>query len=154
MSQPDNIVLKKITLLGSFLLIVFSASQAYSEESLTYKTFLTTDPKIQKNSNTFDCNDKIYITSQFTNITKGTHTLKAIWINPSNEIEQTASHNFEATKTVYHGWLWIKLHSPMGGSIFGDLNPNQGMAKYVGFWTVHFYLDDKKIASKTFQINC
>lgn len=149
-----DIIKKNTSIISILILLLFSASQSYSNDNLAYKTYLTTDPKIEINNNTFDCNDKIYLTSKFTNITKGKHTIKAVWISPSNEIEQTASHEFTTSKNTYSGWLWLKLHSPLGGAIFGDLNPNQGMAKYVGFWTVHFYLDDKKIDSKTFQITC
>lgn len=119
-----------------------------------HQTILTTDPAIKRDIDSFDCSDKIFVTANLKKISKGKHKLKAIWINPSKATEQVAEHKFQTSKNTYYGWLWLKLTPPTGGAILGALSPNSGMSEYIGIWTVHLYLDDKKIDSKVFQVSC
>ena len=145
---------KCLTLSLLFISSLYIVTPSYGAENNTIKIFLATDPGLQENNDSFHCTEKIYISAHFSDIKIGKHSLEAVWINPSQEVEQRASHEFEATKNTYYAWLWLKLESPIGGALFGGLNPNQDMAKYIGFWTVHLYFDGNKIETKTFQVTC
>lgn len=145
---------QKLTILVLLILLLWQTPSNGESNISNFKTYLTTDSKVKLDIGSFDCKDKIYITIDFQKISSEKHSIKAIWINPSNSTEQIATHDFQTSSGKYFGWLWLKLNPPTGSAILGDLSPNNGMSDFIGFWNVYLYLDDEKIDYKTFQVTC
>ena len=103
-----------------------------------------------KETDQFDCREKVYIDFTFEAEEGSNHILEAFWVRPDGKQQEYTRHELIGNRA----WLWLKLHSSFGGKLLGGIDPSVGMDDFIGKWKVKIRVDGKDTGKKTFYVAC
>ena len=153
LTTKNNVSLLLLTL----LLFSFNATAASEliQSNIIYTTLESDNaqPSSDQKQN-FDCSDKIYAVLELTNFNKGRHALSLRWLDPAQEERERVDYPFTVTQKETRLWGWLSLIRPKGAGMIQWINPAAGLEEFIGPWTIEAYIDNKKIASNTFSVDC
>ena len=102
----------------------------------------------------FECTDKIYTVVELENFPMGRHELSILWIDPAETSREHTKYAFHVRQKETRLWAWLRLSRATGAGMLQWLNPAAGLEEFIGPWTVEVRIDNKKIATKNFQVSC
>ncbi|NND00152.1 MAG: hypothetical protein HKN85_08220 [Gammaproteobacteria bacterium] len=102
----------------------------------------------------FDCSDKIYTVVDLSRYPLGKHELSILWIDPADSSREHTQYAFHVRENETRLWAWLSLSRAQGAAMLQWLNPAAGLEEFIGPWTVEVRIDNRKIASKNFEVSC
>ena len=102
----------------------------------------------------FECSDKVFAVLELDNSTPGKHSLSFRWNDPKDEEKERVDYPFTVTDKTTRLWAWLNLIRSRGAGMITWINPAAGLEEFIGPWTVDAYVDDKKVASSSFSVDC
>lgn len=117
---------------------------AHSEEKI---------PSVEPMS-AFDCSEMIYSVAHFGSLERGRYDFEVVWNDPTGKQREKTEFSFHTLGGEKRVWAWIKLHRPTGSSFFSFFDPTAGMEDFIGQWKILFRLNGKKVAQKSFTVDC
>ena len=158
MPHPPSRTSNNISLIIlAFLLLGFNPIEASAAASkhLLYTSIESNNAQPSSDQKQyFDCSDKIYAVLELTNFTKGRHALSLRWFDPAQEEREKVDYPFTVTQKETRLWGWLNLIRPKGAGMIQWINPAAGLEEFIGPWTIEAYINNKKIASNTFSVDC
>lgn len=163
----SNIHKKAITFMMAFLfllsLVIPRAQASEPHSGHTDDEFKATlyfalegegsQPKTKQKTH-FECSDKVYAVLELDNIARGKHSLSIRWNDPKDEEKERVDYPFTVTGETTRMWAWLNLIRSRGAGMITWINPAAGLEEFIGPWTVDAYVDDKKVASSSFSVDC
>ena len=142
------------------VLLCTSPFQAEAAKETEYKVYLTakseSDVPLFEAANQFACRDKIYGVVEISGQggDNSSHTLFATWRNPSGEDQEVTEYPFQLINGSARVWVWLKLHRSAESSLTQFLNPTGGLEEFAGEWQLRIRIDDRPVATRTFELLC
>lgn len=96
----------------------------------------------------FSCNDKIYAVFNTEKIDGGVFTFQ--WFTPPNPERKLEKEEIEDGAKDWI-WSWISYES---SSFTPNIEPNAGLEKFVGVWTLKVFYEQNIILEKRFTVLC
>lgn len=109
-----------------------------------------TDQPGGKETDQFNCRNKVYIDFIFDAEKGSNHLLEAFWIGPDGKQKEYTRYESIGNRA----WLWLKLHPSFGGGLLSGIDPSAGMSDFIGKWKVKIYLDGKLLEKRFFYVVC
>lgn len=109
-----------------------------------------------KESNTFDCSQKVYVVVVAGHIKPGIRHVVVYWYNPLGRRQEDTEFDVNATGRKDRFWAWLILHRSPDNMMDRVLLQDRGagMEDFIGKWTVKIYVDGKLLGTGTFKIYC
>ena len=143
-----------VKILCSFLFLGnVSGSEANPNLSVWLSATVQNGLPVERDTNRFGCNDKIYAVIDLLGLEGGEHLLQADWTDPDGKIREHVDYSFNGAgaKRIY---IWLKLHPPKGSALFSFFNPNLGMDDFIGLWQLAIRVDDDTRLHTEFEVLC
>lgn len=102
----------------------------------------------------FDCTDKVFAVLAIKNMPLGRHELSLRWIGPHGQEQERVDYAFSVAKTETKLWAWLNLIRAKGAGMITWVNPAAGLEEFIGPWTVDAYVNDQKVRSGEFSVDC
>ncbi len=102
----------------------------------------------------FDCTDKIFTVVELSNLPKTDYDLAIVWRDPSNTERERTEYPFKVSQDETRIWSWLSLSASKGASMIQWINPAAGLEEFIGPWSVEVRINNKKIATKQFEVVC
>lgn len=102
----------------------------------------------------FECSDKIFVVLELENTPLGKQNLSFRWNDPKDEEKERVDYPFTVTEKTTRLWAWLNLIRSRGAGMITWINPAAGLEEFIGPWTVDAYVDDKKVATSSFSVDC
>lgn len=165
--KTAKLVMKSIyfTLLIGLLVITGSitvgSSPVLAQSNLSASSYLTmkqsNDIPEREPQTDFTCSDQVYAVvevpeNQDTEAKQ--HELSVFWYNPNDKVEQRTVYDFTNSEFGTRVWAWLRLSGPPGAAIARVFDPAFGMGKFIGEWRAEIKIDNKKVATHSFNVLC
>lgn len=150
--------LAKVLLLTLLLGLVWGTAHASSTPS--YRVYFTNTNEggvlPGKETDQFDCGDKIHGALEVSGLAKEKHLLVIYWFNPRGKRQEYTRLDFTIHSEKQTVWAWLKLHRPSGAIIERLFlqNSASGMEDLIGKWKAKFYVDGKRVGEGSFSVFC
>ena len=102
----------------------------------------------------FSCSDKIFTVVELSNLPKTKYDLSIIWKDPRENERERSDFPFTVAHTETRLWTWLSLAPSDGASMIQWINPAAGLEEFIGLWTVDILINNRKIATKSFEVIC
>ncbi|MEO0367702.1 MAG: hypothetical protein AAF197_02835 [Pseudomonadota bacterium] len=105
--------------------------------------------------NHYDCSEKIYSVAQLSDYAPGNYHYSVKWIDPTQNVREHTKYDFGVPPTGNTKvWAWLSLSRAPGAKMISWLNPAAGLEEFVGTWKVEVKIDNKLVASNSFEVTC
>ena len=108
----------------------------------------------KKERSHFDCSDKIFTVVELNNLPKTKYDLAIVWRDPSDTERERTEYPFKVNQDQTRLWSWLSLSASQGAAMVQWINPAAGLEEFVGPWSVEIRINNKKIATKHFEVVC
>lgn len=125
-----------------------------------YRAYLTASESggtpLEQPQTRFSCEDKIYGVLEIDRPEDGTdsRTLRAVWLNPSDAIQERTKYQFQLHNGRARVWVWLKLHRAADSVLTEILSPSRGMEELEGEWELQVRINDILVGQRQFQVRC
>ncbi len=130
-----------------------SSSEANPNLSVWLGSTVQNGTPVEKDTNPFGCNDKIYAVIDLLELDGGEHRLEADWTDPGGKIREHVDYPFNGAGGT-RITIWLKLHPPKGSALFSFFNPAMGMEDFIGLWQLTLRVDDDTRLDTEFEVLC
>ena len=149
---------KAATLLMAFLVLPLFFAHASASTQTEVRLYLTSEGlNLHPDSKPrayFECSDKVYAVLEINHIPHGNHKLSLRWNDPAGKERERVDDPFTVQKQEIRLWAWLNLIRSKGAGMVQWINPAAGLEEFVGPWVVDAYVDNRKIASGSFSVDC
>ena len=130
-----------------------SSSEANTNLSVWLGSTVQNGTPVEKDTNRFGCNDKIYAVIDLLELDGGEHRLQADWTDPGGKIREHIDYPFDGAGGT-RITIWLKLHPPKGSALFSFFSPALGMDDFIGLWQLVIRVDDGTRLDTEFEVLC
>jgi hypothetical protein len=130
-----------------------SSSEANPNLSVWLGSTVQNGTPVEKDTNRFGCNDKIYAVIDLLGLESGEHRLQADWTDPGGKIREHVDYPFNGAGGT-RITIWLKLHPPKGSALFSFFSPALGMDDFIGLWQLTLRVDDDTRLDTQFEVLC
>lgn len=103
----------------------------------------------------FDCSDKIIGVVTGSWPAGSEHRLEAKWKDPKGKQREHTRYRFTARQGETRVWVWLRLHRGQTDMLDRLLmQEDDSMEAFRGRWNVDFSIDDEKLQSIKFDVDC
>lgn len=137
--------------------VSYAKSQEVTLEPVTTVYFAVADKynrPLNEKKQSFACSDKIFTVVELSNYPLKDYQLSVRWYDPANKLRENTQYPFSISKEKTRLWAWLSLSRGAGAGMWQWINPAAGLEDFIGPWKVEVYINDKKIESKEFSVDC
>lgn len=102
----------------------------------------------------FACSDKIFTVIELSHYPIKKYQLSVRWYDPANKLRENTQYPFTISKEKTRLWAWLSLSRGTGAGMWQWINPAAGLEDFVGPWKVEVYINNKRVDSKEFSVDC
>jgi len=102
----------------------------------------------------FSCSDKIFTVVELNNLPKTKYNLSIVWKDPTQTERERSEFPFTVARAETKLWTWLSLAPSDGAAMIQWINPAAGLEEFIGLWSVDILINNRKIATKSFEVIC
>jgi len=102
----------------------------------------------------FDCSSQIYSIINASNLADKPVEATVVWRNPAGEVQEQTPISLYPVEGKALGWAWLKLHKASGAALLSFIDSSIGMDEFIGDWDIELRIDNKRVASGSFNVLC